>query len=151
MNHRHPVKHSENNNYGDVNVKMMILGRRDSTSMNTVPMTGKSWQRSNDFSFLWLRYKWYVPLTYIFQGSAQDPKTTWMNVSSDKGLNFYFGLLKWFSAVVKERAFDEESPTKNQDWSFIWLPIRSDLETSALQFDSRACACLLSPFLSRWN
>ena len=97
----------------------MILGRKDSTSMNTVPMTGKSWQRSNDFSLLWLRYKWYVPLTYIFQGSAQDPKTTWMNVSSDKGLTVYFGLLKWFSTVAKERAFDEESPTKNQDWSYL--------------------------------
>ena len=30
-------------------------------------------------------YKWYVPLTYVFQDSAQDPKMTWMNTSSDKG------------------------------------------------------------------
>ena len=42
-----------------------------------------------------------------------------MNVSSDKGLTVYFGLLKWFSAVAKERAFDEESLTKNQDWSYL--------------------------------
>ncbi|KAJ7375574.1 Endoplasmic reticulum aminopeptidase 1, partial [Desmophyllum pertusum] len=30
-------------------------------------------------------YKWYVPLTYVFQDSPQNPKTTWMNMT-DKGL-----------------------------------------------------------------
>lgn len=31
-------------------------------------------------------YKWYVPLTYVFEDSPQDPKMTWMNISSDEGL-----------------------------------------------------------------
>ena len=47
--------------------------------------------------------------------------------------------------MLRREPLMRNPPQKNQDWSFIWLPICSDLETSALQFDSRACACLLSP------
>lgn len=31
-------------------------------------------------------YMWHVPLTYVFEDSPQDPKMTWMNISSDEGL-----------------------------------------------------------------
>ena len=46
-----------------------------------------------------------------------------MNISSDQGLTVCFGFIKWFSALPKEKPFDEESPSENQDWSCIWLPI----------------------------
>lgn len=35
--------------------------------------------------FFFISYKWHVPLTYVFQDASQDPKTKWMNISSDSG------------------------------------------------------------------
>lgn len=47
------------------------------------------------------KYKWYVPLTYVFKGSAQDPKTTWMNVSSDK-VEFAWPPGKWIKGNFRQ-------------------------------------------------
>lgn len=53
-----------------------------------------------------------------------------------------------FLLLLKREPLMRNPPQKTKT-GLIWLPICSDFETLALQFDSRACACLLPPFLSR--
>ncbi|KAJ7393976.1 hypothetical protein OS493_003647 [Desmophyllum pertusum] len=45
-------------------------------------------------------YKWYVPLTYVFQDSPQNPKTTWMNMT-DK-VEFTWPTKKWIKGNFKQ-------------------------------------------------
>lgn len=49
-------------------------------------------------------YKWHIPLTYVFEGSAQDPKTTWMNISSDQ-VEFNWPAQKWIKGNFKQVGF----------------------------------------------
>lgn len=49
-------------------------------------------------------YKWYVPLTYTFQGSPQEPKTTWMNISTDQ-VEFTWPVGKWIKGNFKQVGF----------------------------------------------
>lgn len=46
-------------------------------------------------------YKWYVPLTYVFEGASQDPQTKWMNISSDK-VEFTWPKDKWIKGNFKQ-------------------------------------------------
>lgn len=49
-------------------------------------------------------YKWYVPLTYVFEDSPQDPKMTWMNISSDE-VEFSWPANKWIKGNFKQVGF----------------------------------------------
>jgi len=44
---------------------------------------------------------WHVPLTYVFEDSPQDPKMTWMNISSDE-VEFSWPANKWIKGNFKQ-------------------------------------------------
>lgn len=69
-------------------------------------------------------YRWYVPLTYVFEGSSQDPKTIWMNISSDQ-VEFTWPVDKWIKGNFKQVGFYRVH-YDNDNWNALIKQLNTD-------------------------